>query len=54
MVVGGLKDPLGYQGRSHFRPHIAIKHLLLCEFRGQIQKLSKISEFLNFVKFDLM
>ena len=46
--------PTGYQGRSHFRPHIAIDHLLLVTFRGQMkkigpksQKLSEISGFQN-------
>ena len=29
--------PLGYQGRSQFRPHIAIEHLLPGTFRDQMK-----------------
>ena len=39
---GSLKTPLGYQGRSHSIPNIALGFLLLGTFRGHMQ-----SEFLK-------
>ena len=49
---GHQRSPLRYQWRSHFWPHVAIKHLLLGIFRGHMQKfwqksknLSEISGF---------
>ena len=48
---GYLRGPPRYQGRSHFRPHITIEHLLLGKLRGHMPnfglKSKKIPSFLK-------
>ena len=48
LMQGGLKDPLGYQEMSHFRPHIAFEHLLLGTFRSHMKKFKQ--RFLKLAK----